>query len=144
MQTLLSNSHLQEAITTTNGAAGSTDINGATVNMKGYEGIVAHVKFGTIGNNAVTKVKMQESTIATGANSDWTDIEGAELTVAATDDDTYKSIEVANVRKHHARVVVERATANATVLAAFYQKCNPSFAPTQHSEAFATKIVTPS
>ena len=140
MQTLLSNCRLEEAITTANGVAGATDINGAATDMKGYEGLVAHVKFGPIAADAVTKVKVQES----ADNVTYTDINGAELAVAADDDNKYKSIDAPNIRQHHARVVVDRATGNATVLAAWYQKYNPSFAPTQHGAAFETTIATPS
>ena len=141
MQTLLSNISLQEAIATGSRSAGTTDVNGTAVDMKGYEGLVALIEFGTITASAVTSVKMQESDSST---TGWTDIDDAEIDVAADDDNDYFAVDCANIRKRYARVVVDRGTANAALRAALYIKYNPSFAPTTHqSGRFTTLVTTP-
>ena len=105
-----------EAITTTNGAAGTSDINGATLNLDGHRAVTAMVKFGTIAATAVTSLKWQGSE----NNSTWSDLEGTSITVAA-DDDNKMFITALNLPlQRYLRIVVDRGTANATVLSAWY------------------------
>ncbi len=94
-------------------AAGTTDINSDTVDMSsaGAVGCLAIVKFGAITANAVTSVKLQGST----DNSTWTDIDGAKVTVAHTDDNKIAALDILRPVYRYIRVQVDRATANAVI-----------------------------
>ena len=143
MQTLLDNARFEEAIAQANRAAGDDNVNGIAADMKGYEGVAARVEFGSISSNAVTAVKMQEASIATGADADWADVEDLEVTVPHNHDDNYVTLDMPNIRKRYARVVVERDTANAAIRSAQYIKYRPSFAPTTQPADDLTKIMAP-
>ena len=143
MQTFLDNARLEEAIAQGNRAAGTADIDGIAADMKGYEGVAARVEFGTIAATAVTAVKMQEASIATGADADWADVEDLEVAVPDGHDNNYVTLDMPNIRKRYARVVVERGTANAAIRSAQYIKYRPAFAPTTQPADDLTKIMAP-
>lgn len=106
------------AITTTAGAAGASAINGATVDMLGYAGVLITVTFGAIVTGAVTSVKVQQDNdpaMGTAA-----DLLGSGQTVLDSADDTLVMIDIAKPTKRYIRLVVSRATQNATVGAANY------------------------
>lgn len=140
MQTLLSNVRFEEMVAQGSRGAGQTDINGAAVDMKGYEGCLIRVEMGSITANADTSLKAQESDSST---SGWTDIEGAEITIADDDDNNYVSLDVANIRKRYFRGVVDRGTQNAAIRSAQYIKYNPSYAETTQPSDDLTLVVTP-
>lgn len=144
MQTLLSNVRFEEMVAQGSRGAGTSDINGAAVDMKGYEGCLIRVEMGSITSNAVTSLKAQEADIATGANANWTDITGASITIDDDDDNKYVSLDVANVRKRYFRGVLDRGTANAAIRSAQYIKYNPSYAKTAQPDDDLTLITTPS
>ena len=139
MQTLLSNVKFEEMVAHANRSAGTADLNGITTDMKGFEGCLIRVEMGAITANAVTTLKAQES----DDNTAWTDIDDAEISIAATDDNAYVDLDVANIRKRYLRGVVERATANAALRSATYIKYNASFLPTSQPTAELTLIITP-
>ena len=139
MQNFLSDVRVEIAVAHGSRAAGMADINGAAADMKGYEGITTIVEFGTIAATAVTAVKMQESD---ASGSGWADVDDSELTVAADDDNQIFTVDLSNVRKRYARVVIERATADATLATALYVKYNPSYKPTAQPAA-VTPLVVP-
>lgn len=105
------------AITITAGAAAATAVNGASLDLNAYETdrVLIVVKFGAIVLNAVTSIKVQ-SDDNTGFSSAQ-DIAGTAQTVADDKDDTYFLIDVINPPERFLRVVVSRATQNATVSA---------------------------
>lgn len=105
-----------QATTVTAGAAGTTAINGAAVDLSGCEEILILVPFGAIVSGAVTSIKWQEGP----TSSPTTDVAGTSITVADTDDDTTKSLRIIKPRSRYGRVVVSRGTQNATVGAITY------------------------
>jgi len=105
-----------QATTVTAGAAGTTAVNGATVDLSGVEEIAIIVPFGAIVSGAVTSIKWQEGS----TTSPTTDVAGTNITVADTDDDTTKILRIIKPRSRYGRVVVSRATQNATVGAITY------------------------
>jgi len=109
---------VEQAITPTNGAAGTTTINGATCDMDGYDAVLMVVTMGAILATAVTSIKAQESSDGTT----WADLEGTAQTIADTDDDKTFYIDLERPAKRYARLVVLRGTANATVAEALYFK----------------------
>jgi hypothetical protein len=101
------------AITATEGAAASTDISGAIVDLAGYNGLQAIVTFGAITSGAVTSIKMQVSD--NSALSDAADVTGLSVTVADDDDGKVFVLDLVKPLKRYARVVVDRATQDAVV-----------------------------
>lgn len=106
------------AITATEGAAGTDDINGAIVDLSGYNGLLAIVTFGAITSGAVTSIKMQVGD--NSALSDAADVTGLAVTVADDDDGKVFALDLLKPGKRYARVVVDRGTQNAVVEQATY------------------------
>ena len=105
-----------QATTATAGAAGTTAINGASVDLSGWDEIMILVPFGTITSGAVTSIKWQEGS----TTSPTTDVIGTGMTVADTDDDKTKCLRIIKPRSRYGRVVISRGTQNAHVGAAYY------------------------
>lgn len=105
-----------QATTATAGAAGTTAVNGSAVDLSGVEEIMILVPFGAIVSGAATSIKWQEGT----TSSPTTDVAGTSITVADTDDDTTKVLRIIKPRNRYGRVVVSRATQNATIGAVQY------------------------
>lgn len=110
------NTKVIQATTATAGAAGTTAINGAAVDLSGYDEIMILVPFGTIVSGAVTSIKWQEGS----TTSPTTDVLGTNMTVLDTEDDTTKCLRIIKPRNRYGRVVVTRGTQNAHVGAIFY------------------------
>lgn len=108
---MLSNIKLVQAATITAGAAGTSDVNGSTVDMSGFEEVMAIVQFGAIVSGAVTSIKWQEGDASD--MSDAADVTGTAQTIAATDDDKVFYIHVIKPRGRYGRVVIDRGTQNA-------------------------------
>jgi hypothetical protein len=111
---LSSDTKVSIGATATAGAAAATAINGAGLNMAGWDGVLVVVPFGTIVTNAVTSIKMQQSSDDAAAD-DYSDIVGTSQTVADDSDDKTFYIDLQRPTKQYVRVVVSRATQNATV-----------------------------
>ena len=121
------NMSIEEAIASGDRSAGTSDINGETVDFQGWLGsVVAVVEFGTIAATAVTSLKWQGSDNGTA----WKDLVGTEVAVPANDDDEYYVVELHFPRHRYNRIVVERGTANAAVRSAQYILCGPRKAVT--------------
>lgn len=113
---LSKNVKISQAITVTNGAAGTADINGATCDMQGYDELLVVLTMGAIVATAVTSIKLQES----DDDSTWADLADTSQTIADDDDEKTYYINLVRPLKRYARVVVDRGTANATVADALY------------------------
>lgn len=107
------------AITTTNGAAGTTAINGAGCDTSGFDEGACVVTFGAIVSGAATSIKLQQSD-DDGSSDSYGDVEGTSQTVADDADGEHFVIDFKRPTKRYVRVVVSRATQNATVGAANY------------------------
>ena len=126
-QNFLPEHRISIAVAASARAAGQTAINGAMVDMQGYEGVVAVVEMGTIAATAVTSIKWQQSDTTTSA--DFSDLEGTGIDIADDDDDKIFVSELYRPTKRYVRIVVARATANAAVRAATYIQYKPREAP---------------
>jgi len=96
-------------------AAGQTTINGSAVDTAGYELVRFVVAFGALVAGSVTSIKVQ-----TGAASNLSDAAdvagtGGSITAGGTDDNQLAIVEIYRPAQRYARVVVLRATQNATV-----------------------------
>ncbi|OHB68812.1 MAG: hypothetical protein A2V70_11345 [Planctomycetes bacterium RBG_13_63_9] len=94
-------------------AAGTSDVNGSTIDMKGYDSVVFIVGFGEITATAVTSIKAQQG--AASNMSDAADLLGTAISVADDDDDQIVALEVVKPQERYVRVVVDRGTANAVI-----------------------------
>lgn len=113
---------ISPAITITAGAAGATAVNGATLDMSGYSELMVVVQTGAIVTGAVTSMKLQQG--AASNMSDAADLVGTGITIADDDDDKAKYLDVKwdATFERYVRVVVSRATQNATVAAVYYRR----------------------
>ena len=109
---------LSVAVTPTAGASGTTTINGTTLDMAGWDGVLIVVPFGAIVGTAVTSIKAQQGLVSDC--SDCADLLGSSQTVVDTADDTTFYIDLRRPLERYVRVVVLRATAAATVGGATY------------------------
>lgn len=115
------NNKISTAITVANGAAGTSAINGTALDTAGFDGGVAIVEFGPIVSGAVTSIKLQQSDDTGGSPDDFTDVTGTSQTVADDADNTRFVIDFKRTTKRYVRVVVSRATQNATCAAIYIQ-----------------------
>lgn len=119
---LTDRSKISIASTTTAGAAGTTAITSGAIDMAGFEGCVFIVPVGAVVSGAVTTIKVQQCDTSGGSYADLT---GTSVTIADTDDDFLKYVDVFRPQKQFLKMVVSRATQNATIggiVAIQYQK----------------------
>ncbi len=114
MNQLISGTKFLPAITVTAGAAGSTDITGTVIDTASFEGVAFIVQLGAIVSGAVTSIKVQECATSGGT---FTDVTGATLTIADTDDEDIKVIDYRRPTQRYVLLYVDRATQNATLTA---------------------------
>lgn len=110
---------ISQAVTVTNGAAGTTDITGVVLDMSGFDGVLMEATFGAIVSGAVTSIKAQQGDASDG--SDMADLTGTSQTVADTDDEKTLYIDLYRPTKRYVRLYVDRGTQNATVVARYFQ-----------------------
>jgi len=108
------------AITPAAGVAGTTDLNGAILDMQGWDGVIMTVVFGVITATAVTSVKAQQDTDPAGGTM--ADLLGTGQTVADDADDKAFEIDLKRPLERYVRLVVDRGTANAVVSSAMYRQ----------------------
>ena len=110
---------ISSAVTLAAGAAAATNINGSILDMEGFEGVMVKVQTGPIVAGAVTSIKMQQdSASGMGAAQD---LLGTGQTIADTDDNKMFYIDLKKPTKQFVRLVVLRATQDATVAATYEQ-----------------------
>lgn len=135
---LSKNVKVSTAITPTAGVAGTTDINGTTLDMSGFEGVLVLVRMGAITGTAVTSIKMQQG--AASNLSDAADLEGTGITVADDDDDQIFMIDLYRPLERYVRVVVDRGTANAVVASAEYLQYGAAEKPIENNVTDASTV----
>jgi len=119
------------AITHADGVAGSADIEGATLDMSGWEGVLMLVTFGVITSGAVTAITAQQG--AASDLSDATNLLGTGQTIADDDDEQTFFIDLFRPEERYVRLHVDRATQNAVVASATYIQYGPTRkAPVTH------------
>lgn len=116
-------------VTITAGAAGTSAINGSVIDFADALGALIVVQTGAIVSGAATSIKFQHGDAAN--LSDAADVLGTAQTIADTDDDKVFFIDVKQPVKRYGRLVVSRATQNATVSAVAYVYGNRSKPVTQ-------------
>ena len=120
---------ISTAVTVTNGAAATSDIEGTVLDMSGFEGVLMLVQTGAIVSGAVTLIKAQSGTDDTV--SDAADLLGTSQSIADTDDEDVFYIDLYKPVERYVRLYVTRGTQNATVSANYIQY-GPAKMPTTH------------
>lgn len=96
-------------------AAGSTDSNGSSVDMQGYDAVRFIALLGTLTTNQVTALKAQQSS-DNGSSDAFADIADSATSPMGDDDDNDMLItDIIRPTERYVRPVVERATANAVI-----------------------------
>lgn len=128
------------AITPTEGAAAKTAIEGATLDMQGFEAFRVVLVAGAITAGAVTSMKVQQG----DADPPTTDLEGSSVTIPADGDDKVFISDVFKPTKRYVRVYVSRATQDAAVASALYEQYGASAIPiTEGDNVTVEKHVSP-
>lgn len=94
-------------------AAGTTAVNGAVVDMSGFEGVRFIVAFGTI-TDGTPSITAQQGQLLDG--SDMADLAGTAVAEAITDDNKLAIVEVYRPRERYVRLVVTRGGVTGAVL----------------------------
>lgn len=132
------NQKITRAILPSEGAAGTADINGAILDMQGFDGVLVLVSFGAITGGAVTSIKMQQDTDPAGGTM--ADLAGTAQTVADDDDDETFYIDLYRPTERYVRLVVDRGTQNAVVASATYIQYKASKAPVTHGTGVSGEL----
>ena len=111
-------------------AAGTSAVNGSTIDMKGYDSVTFVVGFGAITSGAVTSIKAQQG--AASDLADAADLAGTSITVEDSDDDQAVMLEINQPRERYVRVVVSRATQSSEVDFAVALQSKASTEPVTH------------
>lgn len=112
------NDKVSIAIAPAAGVAATTDIEGAVLDMQGFEGVLMVVTFGAITGSAVTSIKAQQGALAN--MSDAADLLGTGQTIADDDDEQTFYIDLFRPQERYVRLYVDRGTQNAVVASATY------------------------
>jgi hypothetical protein len=104
----------QLCVTTTAGAAGTTAITSSAVDTAGFRAVRFLVVIGAVVTNAVTSIKLQQSD-DDGSSDAYSDIVGSSQTIADDADDTHIYSDIYVPQKRYLKLIVSRATQNATI-----------------------------
>ena len=112
-------------------AAGTSDQNSSSVDMKSYDAVTFCVGFGAITASAVTSIKVQGS----DDDSAWSALAGTAVSVADSDDDKIVLAEINCPQQRYLRVVVDRGTQNAVIDFAVALQSKANAAPVTQSSS---------
>lgn len=111
-----------KVVTALDYTSGTADRNGETLDMAGYDGVLAIVKFAAIAAGAATAVLMQYGDASN--LSDAADVSGLTISVADDDDNQVFVLDLKNPTKRYVRVKIDKDAANATAESAVYIQYN--------------------
>ena len=112
-------------------AAGTTDQNSTSVDMKGFDAVQFVALFGTIDATAVTSVKAQGSS----DNSTWSDLASTAVSVADDDDNQAVILDLNKPSQRYVRCVVDRGTANAVIDGVIALQYHATHEPVTHDSS---------
>lgn len=118
----------QLVVTTTAGAAAQTAITSSAVNTAGYTGVRFLVLIGTLVSGAVTSFKLQQSD-DDGSSDAYSDLLGTSQSIADSESNTHRYVEILNPQKQYLKLVVTRGTQNATIGGVVAELFNASALP---------------
>ena len=130
----------QQVVTVAAGAAAQTAITSSAVNMAGFEGVTFIVPIGPITTAGVQSLKIQQSS-DDGSSDNYSDILGSSQTIADSEDNTTRYVDVFRPEKQYLKLVISRATQDSTFGAVTAIKWGANRKPvtqTALGEAFST------
>lgn len=130
---LLKELKVTQAIAPTAGTAAQTDIEGATLDMAGFGGVLVEVTMGAITAGAVTGIVIQESDSSDMSNPTVATL--PQITVADDDDNKTFVLDHFKPTKRYCRVHIDRATQNAVLQSATYFQYNAATTPINSASA---------
>ena len=139
MTNLSKNVKITPAILPSAGAAGTTDIEGATLDMSGFEGVLIMIVMGAITATAVTSIKAQQG--AESDLSDAADLEDSGQDIADDDDNQTFFIDLYRPAERYVRLLVDRGTANAAVASATYIQYSGRKPPFSHASGVSGELI---
>ncbi len=101
------------------------------IDMKGFEGCLFKVLFGSITSGAATSIEVHTSS-DDGSSDAYTAILGTGVTVADDDDNKVFWIDVYRPRERYLKLIILRATQNSTVDGIVAEQYSPKSKPTTH------------
>ena len=110
-------------------AAGTSDQNSSSVDMKCFDSVTFAVGSGAITASAVTSIKLQGS----DDDSAWSDLAGTAVSVADSDDNKMVLAEINQPQQRYVRCVVDRGTQNAVIDFAVAMQSKANKAPVTQS-----------
>jgi hypothetical protein len=108
-------------------ASGTADREGATLDMKGFDGVLMIVKTAAIATGATYKIKAQQGALANA--TDMADLAGTSQTIADDDDNEVYFIDVYQPRERYVRLIADKDTSNACAESAVYVQYKARFEP---------------
>lgn len=114
MQRLFESSKTVLCVTTAAGAAASTAITSTAVDMQSFDAVRFIVTIGPVVSGAVTSFKLQQSS-DDGVADTYGDLLGTSQTIADDADNTHQWVDVFRPEKRYLKMVISRATQNATI-----------------------------
>lgn len=121
-------------------ASGTSDRNGATLDMQGYEGVLMVVHFAAVATGATVAIKAQQG--AASNLSDAADLTGTSITVADDDDNQIFVIDLYRPQERYVRVVVDNDATNASAQSAVYYQYGPRKLPVSNNVTDAVTTET--
>lgn len=119
-------------------AAGTTDQNSASVNMKGFGGVQFVAMMGAILASATTSMKLAEGSTATA----FVDLAGTSIAIATTDANKAVVSDLIEPRKQFIRATIDRGGANAVIDGILAIQYGPAFAPVTHATTVVSTVET--
>jgi hypothetical protein len=104
----------QLVVTTAAGASGQTTITSSAVDTTGFLGVRFLIAIGPVTAGAVTTFKLQQSDDDGGSDA-YSDIVGSSQTIADSADNTHVYSDIFQPQKRYLKLVVSRATQDATI-----------------------------
>ena len=99
-------------------AAGTSDVNGATLDMQGYDGVLVICTLAAIAAGATTDLRMQGGDESDA--SDMADLTGTAGTIADSDDDTVRYIDLYQPQSRYVRCVLNKDASNSVAASIVY------------------------
>ena len=109
-------------------ASGTAAREGATLDMQGYDGVLAIVQFGAIEAAGTNSIKMQQGALSNA--TDMADLAGTSQSIADNYDGKVAYIDVYQPRERYVRVYVSKDGAKACAETVTYVQYKGQFAPT--------------
>lgn len=119
-------------------ATGTADRDGATLDMKGWDGVLMIAQFGTIAAGGANSIKAQQG--AASSLSDAADLEGTKQTIADDYDGKIALIDIYQPRERYVRVVVDKDTTNACAETVTYIQYRGKHLPATHGSGVASEV----